>query len=530
MPGLRDDLTCLTTAAAACQGRVDPVVLGNAQAVIERIGRRLAWSGDLTVVALAGATGSGKSSLFNVLTRTALAEPGVRRPMTQQAMAATFGDVDTAGLLDWLDVQRRHVIAGAEMAGVVLLDLPDYDSVVASHRDLVDRLLEVVDEIIWVVDPQKYADATLHDRYLHRFAGHTEVMTFVLNQIDRLSAGQVAEIHRDLVALLQADGLGQAPVFDVSALNGQGIEGLRRHLGQTASAKQSMVARLEADVVQQARLLSEQVGPDRAGALGKEHLAGLVNACLEAAGTAEIADAVRASVKWKGRLATGWPVVSWIGRLRTDPLRRLHLDRFWSRQKAADAPELTRTSVIVHPVAQARIATAIRSVGDEASARLPRLWKQAVDRLIKQQTAALPDAVDQAVVSSDIRLGEGHGWWTFVRVCQWIILVMAFAGLVWLTVNFVASAFLGLPPLPVPRVGRLGLPTWLFLGGIVLGLLLAGLSRLGVGAGARTAAASVTRKLRRVMQGVVSAKIIAPVNDELHRHDEARAALDQILA
>ena len=53
----------------------------------------------------------------------------------------------------------------------------------------VDRLVQLVDMMIWVVDPQKYADAALHDRYLRPLAQHADVMMIVLNQADRLDPG-----------------------------------------------------------------------------------------------------------------------------------------------------------------------------------------------------------------------------------------------------------------------------------------------------------------------------------------------------
>ena len=46
------------------------------------------------------------------------------------------------------------------------MDLPDHDSTEVSHHLEVDRLVELADLLVWVLDPQKYADAALHDRYL----------------------------------------------------------------------------------------------------------------------------------------------------------------------------------------------------------------------------------------------------------------------------------------------------------------------------------------------------------------------------
>ena len=47
--------------------------------------------------------------------------------------------------------------------------------------------------LVWVLDPQKYADAAVHDRYLRPLAGHGEVMLVVLNQVDRLAPADAPE-------------------------------------------------------------------------------------------------------------------------------------------------------------------------------------------------------------------------------------------------------------------------------------------------------------------------------------------------
>ena len=109
-----------------------------------------------------------------------------------------------APLLDWLGVQRRHRYARAsvldsgesDLDGLILLDLPDHDSVVTASMAAVDRLSKLADMVIWVLDPQKYADAAVHNRYLIPLAGHAAVFTVVLNQIDMLSPQQVRDCER----------------------------------------------------------------------------------------------------------------------------------------------------------------------------------------------------------------------------------------------------------------------------------------------------------------------------------------------
>jgi len=525
MPDLNEKLNWFSAAVDACRGRIDPQLQTQAQELIERVDRRLSMSRDLSVIALTGATGSGKSSIFNALSRTALAEPGVRRPMTQEAMAITFGSTDSTALLDSLGVTRRHVAPAQGLGGVVLLDLADCDSVVTSHREEVDHILTRSDLFFWVVDPQKYADMTLHEQYLRRWIGYDAIMAVILNQIDRLNLEQVATIHQDLVRLLQEDGLANPVVFDVSAVTGQGMDQLRRYVVQVASAKQAMGNRLLTDVVQVARLLRQQVGNDPVGSVGGLNLRDVSAACEEVVGVAQIGAAVRDSVERQGRLATGWPLSSWLTRMKPDPLKRLRLDR----PRGDESGEAPIRSV-VHPAGQARIDTALRGLGNEAGAKLPRSWKGPLDRVIRRQGATLLERLDEAVLATDVASTQPAGWWKMVRVLQWVIMVCTVGGALWLLVNLVSTAAAGSPALVPPHVGGMSLPAWLFLGGVVLGLVVAGLSRIGVRVGAKVSGSAAVRHLRRSLDKVVAAEIIEPVNLELSRHDAALMGLDRVIA
>ncbi len=187
-------LAGLEEAVEAGRGRLDAAVLARAGTVVERAGHRLRLSPDHTVVAIAGATGSGKSSTFNALTGIEISSVGVRRPTTSWTTACVWGEQGADDLLDWLEIPPRHRVVrdsmletGREdtaMRGVVLLDLPDHDSTEVSHHLEVDRLVQLADMLVWVLDPQKYADAAVHDRYLAPLASHQDVMLVVLNHID----------------------------------------------------------------------------------------------------------------------------------------------------------------------------------------------------------------------------------------------------------------------------------------------------------------------------------------------------------
>ena len=219
---MRSRLNSLTELIDVTRGRVPDDLAGRAVKVLERAGQRLRW-GEQTVVALAGSTGSGKSSLMNALVGSDVSETGALRPTTAETLALSFGETN-AELLDWLRVRHRQAVpAGRDgLVGMVLLDLPDHDSMVSSHRTEVDRMVPVVDQLIWVLDPQKYADAAVHHGYLRPLSRHSEVIVVVLNQVDRIRAVDLDDCLKHLGQLLDSDGLEGAPLFATSTATGPG--------------------------------------------------------------------------------------------------------------------------------------------------------------------------------------------------------------------------------------------------------------------------------------------------------------------
>src|SRR4051794_23434727 len=89
-------IAALEVATRAARGRLDDALVTEAEDVIERAAGRMRLSADHTVVAIAGATGSGKSSTFNQLTGLELSAVGVRRPTTSWATACVWGSEGAA--------------------------------------------------------------------------------------------------------------------------------------------------------------------------------------------------------------------------------------------------------------------------------------------------------------------------------------------------------------------------------------------------------------------------------------------------
>ena len=231
-------------------------LLTEAETLLRRSGERMRMSASHTVVALAGGTGSGKSSLFNALAGANFSPAGVTRPTTKHSHACVWGMEGAAPLLDWLGVQRRHRYARASaldegeasLTGMLLLDLPDHDSVVTGSAALVDRLVKLTDMLVWVLDPLKYADASVHRRYLVPLAGHAAVTTVVLNQVDTLSPDQAADCESDLRRLLDTEGLSETQVLVTSATTGAGLNQLRRVLAGAVAARRAASDRITADI------------------------------------------------------------------------------------------------------------------------------------------------------------------------------------------------------------------------------------------------------------------------------------------
>jgi GTP-binding protein EngB required for normal cell division len=528
-------IRALEEAATLCEGRVDAEPVEAAHRLVRQADRRLAFSGAATVVALAGATGSGKSSLFNALTGTSVAVVGIRRPTTSTALAAVWGgELVDEQLLEWLQIPRRHALGGSSVSqldGLVLLDLPDHDSTEAAHRLEVDRLVELVDAMIWVVDPQKYADAALHDNYLVPLAQHAAVMTVVLNQVDKLSADEQSACLRDLRRLLQSEGLGRVDVFPASAETGEGVDQLRARLAELVGEKKAAAQRLAADVVVTADRLADASGGGAAAEVDRAGVDRMNTALGKAAGVPVVTEAVGKAWRHRGGLATGWPVLAWIAKFRPDPLRRLHLDRITGGRRrkpaAIEAGPPGRTSLpATTGIQQAGVDAAVRGFADGASQGLTRGWADAIKAAARTETGALPGSLDRAIAETDLDLDRHRGWWQAVRVLQWLFFAVLLAGLGWLA-SAVVLAFLQLPPLPKISWWGLPAPTVLLVGGVLAGLLTAGLARIGVEVGARRRERVARKALRRSIAAVTADLVVAPVQVELARYEKARAALDR---
>ncbi|MDP9822311.1 GTPase [Nocardioides massiliensis] len=514
-------VTGLDSAVAAGRGRLDGPELDHADTVVQRAGRRLQLSSDHTVVALGGATGSGKSSTFNALTGLDIAAVGVRRPTTSWATACVWGASGADSLLDWLEIPPRHRVsrdstldvrgdAQRDLQGLVLLDLPDHDSTEVSHHLEVERLVALADMLVWVLDPQKYADAAIHDRYLKPLASHRDVMLIVLNHIDEVPLARRDAMVADCRRLLDADGLHDVPLVVASAKDGTGMDELRDHIARRVRDKDSVNARLLADVLVAAEDLSQVSGPAPTAALDDRRSAELVDACVDAAGVPALVEAVEASVRHRTRRTTNWPLFSAFTR-RRDPLAAA-----------------TRGGGRVTALHRARIDTAVRETVDEVTADLSPRWTAAVRAASVDTLPELEDALDRAVAGVDLGADRPPAWSRLLQLLQVLAFTAALAGVGWLGYLAVVPMTGGDAPEP-PQAAGMSLPVLLALGGLVAGIALTVLGALSAGLAARSAGRRARSRLEAAVREVVARLVIAPVEAELDSCRAARAGLDTAL-
>lgn len=536
-------LDALRELVGLSRARLDRDTLAEAGRVLDEAAARQRLSSRHTVIAVAGATGSGKSTLFNALAGAPISDTGLRRPTTSQPIACSWTD-GAAGLLDRLAVpgrlrRRPHPGPAAfdeALQGLVLVDLPDHDSAATEHRDQVDRVLALVDAVIWVVDPEKYADAALHERYLRPLAGHAEVTFVVLNQTDRLPGEAADLVLDDLRRLLDEDGiaLGEhgepgATVMSLSALTGDGVPELREMVGRFVQDRTAATRRLSADIdAAAARLRPVYVAEGRPG-LGERAREEFTDRLAEAVGAAAAGQAAEREWRRNAGRACGTP---WLRLWRWYENRGLpgSLDRMG---QALTPPEEELT-------ARQRVEQAVRIVADDAADGLPGPWAQAVREAAFNGAKGLPEALDELAVKAGAPGASKRGggteagqaaaasplggtlggrpakpprpkWWPAAVLAQVSMTLLQIFGGLWLVGQIIGVLEPGLVT-----------PALIMLAGVVGGPLVEWSCAVAIRGPARRYGQDAERRLREAAAGCGRARVLDPVAAELVRYREVR--------
>jgi len=490
-----------------------------------------------------------------------------------------------APLLDWLGVQRRHRYARAsvldsgesDLDGLILLDLPDHDSVVTASMAAVDRLSKLADMVIWVLDPQKYADAAVHNRYLIPLAGHAAVFTVVLNQIDNLSPQQARDCAEDLRRLLDHEGRMDTPVFPVSARTGEGLDELRLLLTETVARGRAVTDRIAADIDAMmdgfAAYRGRQVAPDTALAavaaplaaplsagtseplavskppwelteeeraaasaapapskppwedaapddgrrdtsdpsvnVPKEPAARLTDAFAQAAGISAVAQSMAGAREAQAARLTGWPV----GRL------------FRKRRGPVAGAARRGAEVTVGEAQQSEVDNALTAFADAVGGDLPEPWAGSLRAAARCNAGMVPQALAGAVQATVAAVRTGPpGWWRLVTAWQWLLAILALAGIAF-------SAVIGVFRLLGHHQGwisEVSLTPWLLIMAVamlVLGYVTAVTCRNATVAAADRERVSAERAMRDRVAGVTSDLVLLATGREIAQYERFRREL-----
>jgi GTP-binding protein EngB required for normal cell division len=526
---LADRLTALSRLTAAGSERrgpagFSPELIQDAEDLLTRAGERLRLSGDHTVVVLAGGTGSGKSSLFNRLAGAEFSPSGVTRPMTRYQHACVWGEQRADTLLDWLGVPLRYRYGRASalddgersLSGLVLLDLPDHDSVMTGGMRQVGKFIQLADLIVWVLDPQKYADAAVHNRYLVPMAGHSSVFAVVLNQADLLSEQEAKDCVEDLRRLLDTEGLPEVRVLPTSAVTGAGLDELRQVLAETVASRRVTAERISADVAALAARF------ERYAAAGSPEVPadGLSGALARSAGVTGVGRALQSARELRAVDYVGWPVSYVTDRLTgQDPLRKLRLGNLWE--------ELRGVTTGPAGAQQAEVDNAITSLTDEVGAELPEPWPASVRAAARSRAGDIPAALGAAIADALPAENQVTPWWRVVAGWQGVLLGCAVTAVAWMVLVLFIGVFHPLDHAPglFTDVGLLPWVAVMTVAFLLLGWLTAIGSMTLVVRTADREREQTEAAMRESVRQVAQRMVLEPLERELAEYDRFREHL-----
>jgi len=168
------------------------------------------------VVGFFGGTGVGKSTLMNRFAGEQIARVSAERPTSSEITIYVHETVSVAKLPDEFPMQRMRTKThqNNQYRSTLWIDMPDFDSVEQSNRELVEHWLPHIDVVIYVVSPDRYKDDNGWRLLLEHGAQHAWL--FVINHWDRGDDRQ----REDFRHMLRSAGLADPIVFCTDSSDG----------------------------------------------------------------------------------------------------------------------------------------------------------------------------------------------------------------------------------------------------------------------------------------------------------------------
>lgn len=321
--------------------------------------RRDALDPRVTVIAVAGPSGTGKSTVVNTLARrNSLVPTGMHRPTTTELVAYVDTEVTAAPFLELSGIPRSvsvefcttrsnplrdslgmvgegHQVRSAltQSGHPIVVEVPD-TLLVPELTSVASQVLETADLILWTTDSQKYADAAFHSR-ISAFPRHPNSY-FVLTHTEGLTESQLQTLNQELSAI--AERIGVSPeILQISLYDESSLARFRETVAELSHAPEARWRGEQAAIHHAATRLGQDLELDVTGEPSTQPVQAPSVASLPSPAETKLVDqvtkvsglsAVEANFSKQylraGGFWTLWPVLNWLAGIK--PLAHVNQD------------------------------------------------------------------------------------------------------------------------------------------------------------------------------------------------------------
>ena len=321
--------------------------------------RRDALDPRVTVIAVAGPSGTGKSTVVNTLARrNSLVPTGMHRPTTTELVAYVDAEVTAAPFLELSGIPRSvsvefcttrsnplrdslgmvgegHQVRSAltQCGHPIVVEVPD-TLLVPELTSAASQVLETADLILWTTDSQKYADAAFHSR-ISAFPRHPNSY-FVLTHTEGLTESQLQTLNQELAAI--AERIGVSPeILQISLYDESSLARFRETVAELSHAPEARWRGQQAAIHHAATKLGQDLELDVTGEFSTQPVQApsvasppspaetkLVDQVTQVSGLSAVQANFSKQYLRAGGFWTLWPVLNWLAGIK--PLAHVNQD------------------------------------------------------------------------------------------------------------------------------------------------------------------------------------------------------------
>ncbi|WP_295027790.1 ABC transporter [uncultured Mobiluncus sp.] len=321
--------------------------------------RRDALDPRVTVIAVAGPSGTGKSTVVNTLARrNSLVPTGMHRPTTTELVAYVDAEVTAAPFLELSGIPRSvsvefcttrsnplrdslgmvgegHQVRSAltQCGHPIVVEVPD-TLLVPELTSAASQVLETADLILWTTDSQKYADAAFHSR-ISAFPRHPNSY-FVLTHTEGLTESQLQTLNQELAAI--AERIGVSPeILQISLYDESSLARFRETVAELSHAPEARWRGQQAAIHHAATKLGQDLELDVTGEFSTQPVQApsvasppspaetkLVDQVTQVSGLSAMEANFSKQYLRAGGFWTLWPVLNWLAGIK--PLAHVNQD------------------------------------------------------------------------------------------------------------------------------------------------------------------------------------------------------------